>query len=299
MKNRISIAAAMTAALLLANAAAAETTGIPGPLNIPQDPYSWALFSYAGRAGVDAGNLAPPGGEAGMFEFDALAGIPLLNQPWGMLALGAGFNWTGISFFDLPLGDLDLYAISLPVDLVCTSLVNWTFWVNATPGIFSDLKHVSRDDYGILAHAMALYAFNQRWQCGLGASYDREFGNDRLYPLGGVIWTPVPEWQVKLLLPYPEITWAPTPDFLLYLDARPAGNKWNTGPEDDGSESDFRLESWRLAAGLEKRIYGQAWLHLGAGLDFDRAYKINTGGDTVLDAKADDTWFARIGIVLQ
>lgn len=295
------VCAAISSSLLFGSALAGLAQGISTETsNVPDDPYAWALFSYDGEASINPkkwGGTGDPKGQ--MLEFDSAVSAPLLSTPDITLGLGAMFTWSGISFKDLPgVKDYDLYVVGVPVDAIYTGVPGWTFWGNVTPGLFTDFTKITGDDYRTLAHAMVLYEMMPELKLGLGASYDREFGEDRLYPLGGAIWSIGREWRLELLLPAPAINYAPTDRLVFFADARPAGNKWNLDAEEDG-EADFKLECWRIGAGFEYRLFGSLWAHLAGGMTLNRKYEIHDGAKTVLESDVDDTYFVRAGLAIQ
>ena len=287
----------IVAILALALPALAAETNRPFS-NVPQDPVAWGLVTYAGEGAV----AGVPAAKASMFEADAGASLPLVEQPAYSLAAGFAGTWNRIRFrnLDPALGveNEDLYVTALPLDLLVTAVEGWTFWANATPGFFTDYKRLTADDARVLLHGLAMYKPSPAVALALGVSYDREFGDDRVFPTGGVVWNLNRELQISLLLPWPRVTYAPLPGLAFFADARPAGNKWNLGRSAD-EESDFKLETWRLGTGMEARLAPHLWLHLAGGADVARTYKVVENGRTTFDAEIGDSFFARAGLLVR
>jgi hypothetical protein len=265
---------------------------------VPEEPLGYCLYTYDGRANVNLDVPEAPGGKVTGQELFAAASVPLFRNRALTLAAGFGFQWNRFEFSAIPLADADLYALTVPLDVMYTGLERWTFWLNATPGVFSDLKHVNGDDYRTLAHGLVLYRLLAQLQLAAGASYDREFGDDKLYPIGGVVWDIDRHWRLNALFPAPLLQYAPTPRWVFFANARPAGNKWNLHITDNSRDGDFKLESWQLGLGAEVEVVRHLWLSLSGGLDLDRSYEVRDA-DFRLKSKAGETWFARAGFVVR
>lgn len=264
----------------------------------PQDPVAWAMATYAGEGKVEGVSAA----KASMIETDVGAYLPLVERPAYTLAAGLAGSWNRIRFRDLDpaLGveDEDLYVTALPIDLLVTAWKDWSVWANVTPGAFTDYRRLTGDDFRVLFHSMAMYRPSQAVTLALGVSYDREFGDDRVFPIGGVVWNVSREFQINMMLPSPRLTYAPTTGLAFFADARPAGNKWNLGRSED-EEGDFKLETWRIGMGVEARLARHVWLHVAGGVDVARTYTIVENGRTILDADVSDSFFARSGLLVR
>ncbi len=268
-----------------------------GATRVPDDPAAWLLYTAEGRADLDdTGTDAP--GHVRTHEVDISAALPVYSNDTAAVLLGAAWRWNR---FDLGGGldeRYDLYMAALPVDLLLQPANRWLLWVNASPGVFTDFEHVTDDDARVTGHALVQYDWTPTLSLAAGAAYDREFGDDTLYPLGGAVWAPAPAWRVSLMFPTPQVCYAPHPRWLLFAEARPAGNLWNVHDEETGGpDYDFKLESWQIGAGAEFRLWNALWLHASAGADVERHYEIRRADRVELDSDTDDTWFLRAGVV--
>ncbi len=266
--------------------------------NFPDDPMGYLLGAYDGQADVNLDIPEAPSGKVLGKEIAAVASVPVLRTAGWTLAAGFGCQWNRFEFSGIALDDVDLYALTMPLDLVYTGLDRWTFWANATPGLFSDLKRLTGDDYRTLLHGLALYRLLPQLQLGGGVSYDREFGDDKVYPIGGLIWNIGREWELAALFPSPSLQYAPSKRWVFFANARPAGNKWNLRITDDARDGDFKLESWQVGLGAEFEVLRHVWLHGSGGMDIERSYEVRDT-DIRLKSEAGETWFARAGVVMR
>lgn len=267
------------------------------PSQVPEDPFGWGYYTFDGEA--DLTEEIEPGHKAAAdsHEVEGALSMPYYEREDLMLLAGAGYKWNHFSFSGVALPDYDLNTLTLPLDALYSAGADWTFWVNVTPGLYTDFHGVDGDDYRTAGLGLASVELNPRWGLALGAAYDRVFGDDKLYPLGGFRWTPNGQWAVDLVLPMPRVTYAPTRKLALFMDARPAGDKWNL--REEGENYDFQLESYRVGAGLEYALTCHVWLHVAAGGDLDRNYEIRNQDRKLLDSGVEDTYFVRAGLVLR
>ena len=269
--------------------------------DMPDDPVAYVTTTYDGETDLDLDGMAGSGGRVRFWESEAYVSAPLATNAEWVVALGGSLSWTRLEFENLPeIGDsLDLYGIGVPLDLLHTGIERWTLWAQVMPAAMSDFRHVTADDYRVLASGLALYQYSPRLQVAAGAAYNREFGRDLLYPVGGVQWDPGARLRVSLMIPRPAITYLATDRLLLFAEARPAGSMWNIHVPGEDADSDLKLETWRLGAGAEYRLAGACWISLAAGADIMRHYELHSGDDPILDADAEDTWFARLGFAVR
>ena len=285
----------------LASGAALAQRDIVPDTNISKDPFAWALFTYDGESDVNL--KGEPGAEdasAWMADADAVISFPVCTNSQIAFLAGGGFRWTRFEFDKIPgVGNYDVYTITVPIDVVYSGLKRWTFWANVTPGLFSDLDGLTSDDYRTQAHGMVMFDALEGLALSLGVSYDRVFGEDQLYPLGGVVWTVTPEWQLRIILPQPAVVYAPTRRLAFFAEARPAGGLWNIRDSLDGEDYDLSLKTWQVGGGMEFAVVEHVWVHLAGGMDVNREYEIQRSSRSLLESEADDAWFARAGLVLR
>ena len=265
------------------------------PSRIPNDPFAWVYYTRLAKSDL----REESDGTVSAQEVEAVASLPVLESRPLLLAIGAGFTWDQIDLNGPEADREDLYAVSLPLDLFLEGDSPWSGWANATPLVAGDYDGADGQEFRTLFHAMALYRFTPSVQAAAGLGYSTVFGEERLYPLGGLIWRIGPAWELSLLLPQPRVTWAPNERLLVFTDLRPAGNVWRLQGEDTDRAYDFNVETWRAGAGCEFGITRQLWLHLAAGIDFDRHYETHGTGAHDFKSDADDAFFFRVGLILR
>ena len=266
--------------------------------NFLDEPFGTALFTTTERAGYEDAGAAIPGPEVRMREIDAAVLLPVWSSGADILLAGAAAKWNRFEFTDPALDDEDLHGLSVPLGWARQGDGPWSGWASIAPGLFGDFRG-GRDDFKVQGSLLASCQWSPRLSLSLGAAYDSAFGQDRLYPLGGLAWRGGESWLLNLVFPSVSAWWRPSAGWAAYADLRPAGDTWKVRGDTDDDRLEFTLETWRAGAGIEVRVWNALWAHLGAGLDLARHYEFTRGSTAVLDADVDDGWFLRAGVVLR
>lgn len=267
--------------------------------DVPEAPAIWGLYTFEGKADLEQAVTPAGPTQVGVQSVDATASLSVVSNRAMTFMAGAYWRWDR---FDLSGGyneRYDLYVAAVPLNLFYTGFEDWLFWGNVTPGLFTDFQRLTHDDYRTTGHAMVQYDWTRAFRLAAGLAYDREFGDDKLYPIGGIVWDINRAWQLNLIFPWPQIAYAPWPGLVLFVDARPAGNKWNVHYTGDVSDYDLKVESWQVGGGLEYQLWKQIWLHASAGADVRRHYEIRLDDDSRIDSDAGDTYYLRAGLVVR
>lgn len=264
--------------------------------NLPGEPVARLSYTHMGVRHFEG----IPGLKASMHEADVAVSCPLIRREDCAITMGFAGIWDQLRFDgwqqDANKRVQNLYVAALSIDLRLDASENLSFSLNVTPAAFTDFDQLTREDFQVVFCGLGVYQASPAVSLALGVAGDREFGDDLIFPVGGMIWNLNRELQVSLLLPWPRLAYAPRPWLAFFCDARPAGNKWSIGGR-DGADGELKLEKWRLGAGFEARLMANLWLQIAGGAEAQCFYKIDEEGTSALDAKADDVFFLRAGLL--
>ncbi|MCD4654226.1 DUF6268 family outer membrane beta-barrel protein [bacterium] len=276
---------------------------------VPDDPYAWLYFSYETLSEFDISPFYNTGNhEADLIEAEIQSPLKIfdLNKPINsgintfQAIISGGFKYDGAGFDGSLFNDMDLYHIILPLDIIA-EIDKWFFNINITPGIFTDFNEVDTDDFKILAAGYASYKYDNNFQFGFGLAYDSAFGEDSVYPMGGVIWDPNPRWRVSMILPYPRITFSPSSTTSIFWEALPTGGNWNVEESDSEyhGDYDFTVRGYRTGLGTELQLKDDFWIHASAGIVLGREYEFRANNYAPVEADVDNSIYFKLGIVVR
>ena len=261
------------------------------PAQVPETPYASASYLHDASADVASG------GKVTMHEARLQRLWPLIWDDPLLLTASADLRWTRLNLDDAGVEDFNLYTIAGVFDLIYEGLYPWIFEANLKAGLYSELEEIDGDDARIRGGFRARHPVNSAISLNAGLVYNEAFGDDEWYPVGGVVWTPAPEWEFRLQYPDPRISFAPTRNLLAYIEAAPAGGNWTTFYQKQ--EYGLRMESMRYGGGIECAVSGDFWVRLFGGINTDRRFHMWKGSDVPLDSKADDSFYAGLALILR
>lgn len=195
------------------------------------------------------------------------------------------------------LDDDPLHRLDLNLSLIYRPESSpWTAFLSAGPALASDDSGPSNDAWLFTAIAGAGYRFSDRFTLLAGAYYSQDFGESRLLPGPGFIWTPTEKWSLSLIPPRLRIAYAPAADWRVALEAFPNGGRWSVRTT-DGQKAFLDRGGARAGLRIERRVIGEnGWLHVGAGWVFSRDLTLEAGDGAVLfDSRADSGVFVSTG----
>ena len=262
----------------------------------------WLMFTHAGKA--DFKNAESESGEssANGTEISLILPLPVYESDLWECYAGPQLDWYRYEFDHVQgLDDVDVYDVVAQLGATYKGVKDWEFLLSLAPGFYTDFRKTGREDFKTFAYGMATWQCAPRVQLVGGVSYDTAFGDDDVYPLGGVRWDPSSTLSLQLIFPEPVVIWQPMQKLALFAHVLPAGGKWNTYDKTpDHQRYSFTTAGWRTGGGLEVQLTEMCWFHLAVGMEFDRNYEIeNDDGDSMMNSDVDDTWYTRVGVVIR
>ena len=186
-------------------------------------------------------------------------------------------------------------------DLSVEMRMYWPFgdrWLGEfaiAPGMFSDFDNTSGDAVRIVSRGIGYYKWSDSLRLAIGVAYlDRK--DISWLPLGGVIWTPNPEWRYEITIPRPRIAhriWCDGQDERwIYLAGEFGGGSWAV-QRAGGADDVATYRDYRLLLGVESNYEsGRAW-RVEAGYAFGRELEYES---TVGDLEPDAVGLLRAGL---
>ncbi len=265
--------------------------------------YSAASVHYLWGSSADLKNS--PGSSLAQQEAGVMAQYPLFHSDNSRLTTGVRFRWNQFDFdgsSPLGTGTLDLYRLQVPVNYWHSLGEQWKLWASVDPGLFTDFKEVSGDDFAVSALAVAAYEWRPEWSFSFGGYYSPDLGEDKLLPVIGVIWRPNRHWNISATFPRFRVAYAPDEKWNFDLSLRPGGSSWNIRTP-AGDNRNLEYESWRVTLGAERLIstdlFGKIYGFAEIGTGFAQKLKLKDGNTEIAASDLSEMLTLSLGLRLR
>lgn len=279
------------ACLLLPAVALAQA---PFESRVAEDPFNWARYIVEEDAGIEDSDA-----EVSITVLDINAALPAWQSGNSAVLIGAQYIRHSFDFSEPEAYEVHMLSLGLPVDVTTAAGENWILWGRVNPGIYGRESDLEADDARVTGFGVGVYRWNDRLQLAAGAAYDREFGDDQLYPLAGAIWDIYETLQLYAILPDIKLIFAPVSRFQLYAGVSPAGGMWKVRDHAAGEEYDIKLEGYRLGLGAEVEIIDHVWLNVGAGSSVERNVTWQPEGGRREEGELDEATYYSASVVIR
>jgi hypothetical protein len=148
--------------------------------------------------------------------------------------------------------------------------------ISATPGVYRDFDVSTDSGERTLAHGAAVWDWTPHLKLVAGAAYE-ERRDWNFIPIGGVIWTPTEDWDLKILFPEPKLSrrvycfgqvdkivqdW-------VYLRGDFADSCWAI-QHSDGVRDQIAYSDVRVLLGIERKVIHGLGANVEVGYVFSR-----------------------------
>jgi hypothetical protein len=263
--------------------------------NAPFLPLAWATLT-----GYDEGTFTrPDGGETAVtFRQTSISQGAFVPIPLGKRdALVAG-EWLSLTHFDLDnsaVGELDVISAAVPAGWIRQSTPDWQVAAFIAP-----LGHKTHEDswyWETLGGVFARYVRNDRTAWIFGAYVDLAPLEDFYTPYLGATFILNERWTISAVMPWPAVTYAPSPDTLFRLGVVPSGASWSIEPGEQRPR--MSLSAWDFGLSAQRRIYRNLWFGVEVGVSGLRGLTMVGGDWQAPDTRLDNTGFALLTLNLR
>lgn len=172
-----------------------------------------------------------------------------------------------------------LYDVSLEFRILRQPTPQWGIDLAFAPTILSDFQNMSHQAYRWVGRAAALYTYSPTLQIAGGAMATGRTDVPVL-PIGGLIWTPSPDWRHEIIFPKPKLARRfvvrETASWWGYTAGEFGGNSYAIerawGADDIATYRDLRF-----ILGLERKDISGMYHRFEIGYVFDRLVSYQSG----------------------
>jgi hypothetical protein len=217
--------------------------------------------------------------------------------------LGVDYQYTHYDFSNVNSRDRDLHRLQIPLHFD-SRVDDWRLKGFIAPGVstssnvFKDFfDRGSSDDVFASARA-ALHKDYASGEWFAGIAWDRSFGEQKAYPVAGVVMLPKPNLRLRLAYPDPAIEWRISERQSLQGRLYPAGHQWRVVSDDFTRSFDYRVEALRAELNWNLLIWRQLSIDLALGYDTGREHHFADDQGVPLDSGVADEWLVAVGFRL-
>lgn len=260
--------------------------------NVPFIPVAFLGFKTYGSTQVE-------NSDGIRFEYDLnvvsqMAVLPVYIGENDLIGVGNYASWSTFDLKQSTVNDFGVGSFGLPVGWLRQVNPDWQVTAFTMPfGHYSTLNGSSWSGQLMLG-AFARYVQNDSLWWAFGIYSDLNPVNSYALPYLGLSWTISAEWTISLILPWPNVLYAPNKDWLFSLGVVPSGASWAI--ESDDEKVYYNLNAWDLGFSIERRIHKSTWLAARAGVGGLRSLRIT--GSTIEETEYDfdSSWFLGVSL---
>lgn len=260
-----------------------------------------AAYSYAGGMDLDGAS-----GELNIsrFELSTLLSKPFSPVEGLSIIPKFEYEFTRLNFNDTsryyPVGDEDLHALAVSAFAISSHQGSpWIYGAWARAQMATDFQDVDSDDFTFDLAGGVGYRFSPAFLFGVGAAVTNLNGDTEFYPGIGFDWAVNEQVRIGLYGPTFEASYTPSNDWQFTLRGETAGGIWNI--RDDRSKSrSIDLTSYRAGLYANRRLTGNLWFNVGAGITFGNEIKFTyPNGDSIDQQDLESGYYGEIGLRLR
>jgi hypothetical protein len=251
--------------------------------NEPFLPLAWVNVAGYGEANVRDSGLPTAALQQSSLSEGAFLPLPLGKRD--LIVIG---EWASFDKFDLKnVGD-DLEVVSVAPTFGWARQLNqdWQLAAFAAP-----LGHRSPKDnwyWETLGGVFTRYTQSDRLAWIFGGYFDVSSFDKFYVPYIGLTYSINERWTTHIVMPWPDIAYAPNERTLVRLGVSPTGASW----VDTDGKSRVSVDAWNFGLSAQRRIHGNLWLGAEVGISGIRGLSIVGGQWEGVDTKLSRTGYA-------
>jgi hypothetical protein len=236
-------------------------------------PYKLGWYFYNDFTFMPQAKVSPVAGSLQIAEWNAFVRWSGWMSPNWLFSWTGNWNghwYQGPSGVQIPYGFTQLMS---DFELAYQDESPWSFQFGFTPQISSDFERsLDSNAYMFDGRAVGFYRWSPELTFAFGAAYWNRVHN-LVVPYAGVIWTPAPKWEFRLLAPKSRISYYAgrmmNADVWYYTSLEYAVDAYQVDIQDTRAKDRLQMSEYRLMAGVN--VQWRLWNpFLEGGWVFDR-----------------------------
>lgn len=262
-------------------------------------PYVSASYTYAPSADFETVGM---GRSIKAKESQFVAGVFQFEAESVRFDFGLDYQYNHYAYQNIDGRDRDLHRLQFPIGfsglgkgVILTGFV--APGVATSSNIFKDLfDRGSSDDIVVTGRIEAQVPRNPRLAWLGGIAFDRSFGEDRAYPVIGLILRPDDRLGLRLAFPESSVRFRLSQRQQLSAALFPAGYAWHVVSDTLRDDFDYEMEAIRLQGIWSYRFADRFAIDLSVGYEFDRRHRFVDDTGRIIDSSVDNQFLAGLGL---
>ncbi|GAB3271189.1 hypothetical protein GCM10027297_03130 [Parahaliea aestuarii] len=260
---------------------------------VPFPPVAYLGASHYGSTQVSGSARGAPI-EYQLSTVSQAAGIPWLLGERDAVVVGEYLSWSEFRLKDTPGEDFSVATVGLPVGWIRQVNPDW----QAAAFIMPMGHRASLDDaewsWQTMGGVFARYVQTDRLWWAFGLYADIAPGEDFYIPYLGASWAVTDHWTLSAVMPWPALLYAPDDNWLFRFGVTPSGASWSATPAGGADSVAMNLDAWDFGLGIERRLGGDVFAALEAGVGGFRGLRLQDSGIEDIDVDAGSSPYIRL-----
>ena len=191
---------------------------------------------------------------------------------------------TAFRFDNVGVDNQEVYTLKTQFMFITPSDEKWTWIIQATPSLHTDLDVVDEDAFSFMGLAIWRYQSSDVSAWAMGIGFNRLFGEYKPIPLISYQYQVVTALQLDLGFPVTKVEYRWQNNWSTYTSVAPVGGNWRYESLEH-EKLNISYTSWGAAAGVRYQFKPKLWMTLELGQSLAR--KLSLDANNNVDAEVD------------
>jgi hypothetical protein len=242
-----------------------------------------------------------PPADASDSERQVTIGLSRFRHARSTFDLVLDYQYTRYEYDGVASRNRDLHRLQVPL-VFQSETAAWRYHgylalgISTSSNVFKDfLNRGGREDLHLSGRIEARRHHDRdRWI--LGASFDRNFGRARFYPVIGRHISSIDNLDLRIAYPDPYAQFMFSERHSVTARLFPAGHEWHVVSDDFSSDFQYRVKALRTQLTWSINVTGHLTLDVTGGIETGRRHSFVDDQGSAFDSDLDDEWLFAVGI---
>jgi hypothetical protein len=260
--------------------------------NAPYLPVAWATASSYQEGAFTLPNGAQSNATFQQSSISQGALVPIPIGTRDAFVVGEWLSHTQFDFDHAAADELDVFSVAIPIGWIRQQTPDWQIAAFVAP-----MGHKTNGEnwyWETLGGVFARYVSSDRVAWIFGAYADVSPLEDFYTPYLGATFVLNERWTINAVMPWPGVSYAPSPDLMFRLGVVPSGSSWQIGEGEN--QPRMSLSQWNFGLSAEHRLHKNFWIGAEVGVAGLRGLSLIGSDWQEPETELDSTGYALITV---